>query len=149
MCVSCWRITLLPDLQYSTESYRRSLTDRGAVDKSCSESCEPDTVTDMLPLRREEPSLSSDVLTRQQLREVNRYGHVTPHNVTHLSTLSPWNRSWSLTTAAVLYDDLILYSRVVWEEVKTHVWSNAPLWLNYYYCCMFSYNKIRAVNRLI
>lgn len=61
MCVSCWGITLVPVSQtYSTvQREPQKEPDKGDAEV-CSESCEPDTVTDMLPLRRQKPGLPSD-----------------------------------------------------------------------------------------
>lgn len=60
------------DLQYSTESPQKE-PDKGDVEVS-PESCEPDTVTDMLPLRGQAFPHISCMLTRQQLPGVNRLG---------------------------------------------------------------------------
>lgn len=61
MCVSCWGITLLLECQtYSKVQRATEGVWQWRCRQVCSESCEPDTVTDMLPLSREKPSLPSD-----------------------------------------------------------------------------------------
>lgn len=85
----------LPARRTSSEEQRASVwVWQRDADRSDLRAREPDTMTDMLPLRREKPFPQiSWVLMGRQLRGVDRprqssarsRRHVTPHNVTHLS----------------------------------------------------------------